>query len=170
MTIRTRYTKNGTPYAEQAVAAFHQALELNPNYSLAWGTLGSVLAIAGDAEESIKASQVALRSNPGDPSNFFRFTSLAEANYMLGRYEEAMDWARIAVNLKRDWFRGHHWVIGTLARLGRLEEARAAALVYLDLFPGGSLADAERYPQKSTAHRNQLLDDLRLAGLPTVPS
>jgi len=62
---------------DQAIAAFRRALEINPNYALAWGTLGSVLAIAGHAEESISASEVGIHSNPRDPSNFLRFTSLA---------------------------------------------------------------------------------------------
>ncbi len=154
---------------DQAIAALRRALELNPNYSLAWGILGSVLAIAGDAKGSIEACEISIRSNPRDPSNFFRFTSLAEANYMLGQFEAALEWAQKSVERRKDWFRGHHWAIASLVRLGRIAQAQAAVSMYLTQFPQGSLVDVEQFPQKSATNRADLLEALKLAGMPDRP-
>jgi len=68
---------------------------------------------------------------------------------MLGNFDAALEWAKESVDRQKDWFRAHHWVTESLVRLGRLEEARAAVRAYLEVFPHGSLADAEQYPQKS---------------------
>jgi adenylate cyclase len=152
--------------SDTAIAAFRRAIEINPNYALAWGTLGSVLAIDGKAQEAIAASEICIHSNPRDPSNFFRFTSLAEAHYMLGNLEASLEWARKSVGRQRNWFRAHHWVIASLMRLGRPAEARAAVDAYLQEFPQGSMADAESYPQRSATHREDLLASLRAAGMP----
>jgi TolB-like protein len=151
---------------DTAIAAFQRAIEINPNYALAWGTLGSVLAIDGKAKEAIAASEICIQSNPRDPSNFFRFTSLAEAHYMLGNFETSLEWARKSVDRRREWFRAHHWVIASLMRLGRPAEACAAVGAYLREFPQGSMADAESYPQRSATHREDLLASLRAAGMP----
>jgi TolB-like protein/Flp pilus assembly protein TadD len=151
---------------DRAITEFRRALELNPNYSLAYGMLGSALAVAGRPEESIAASEIALRSNPRDPSNFFRYTSLASAYFMLAQYDAAIEWARKSVEQKRDWFRGHHWLIASLAHSGRLEEARAAAKVYVEAFPNGSIRDADRYPLNAAAHKDNLISGLKMAGLP----
>jgi adenylate cyclase len=150
---------------DRAIAEFRRALELNPNYSLAYGMLGTALAVAGRPEESIAASEIAIRSNPRDPSNFFRYTALAAAYFMLGNYETAIEWARKSVEQKRDWFRAHQWLIASLAHSGRLEEAQSAVSAYLEIFPKGSLRDVDRYPLKSTVHKESLLLGLRKAGL-----
>jgi adenylate cyclase len=152
--------------SDRAIAAFRRALDLNPNYSLAYGMLGTALGVAGRPEESIAASEIAIRSNPRDPSNFFRYTALAGAHFMLGNYDVAIEWARKSVEQKRDWFRGHQWLIASLAHGGRLEEARAAAKEYLQVFPDGSVRDADRYPLNATTHKNNLILGLRMAGLP----
>ena len=149
-----------------AIAAFQRAIEINPNYALAWGTLGSVLAIDGKAEEAIAASEICIQSNPRDPSNFFRYTSLSEAYYMLGNFENSLEWARKSVDRQRNWFRGYHWVIASLMHLDRPAEARVAVGEYLQEFPQGSMADAEGYPQRSATHREDLLASLRAAGMP----
>ena len=57
---------------DQAIASLKRALQINPNCSLAFGTMGTVYAWSGQAEESIKNNEIALRINPRDPSIFFR--------------------------------------------------------------------------------------------------
>jgi tetratricopeptide (TPR) repeat protein len=63
--------------------------ELNPNYSLAYGSLGSILSESGDPEESIKNSEIAIRINPKDPSIFFRYYGIALAHFSASRYSDA---------------------------------------------------------------------------------
>jgi tetratricopeptide (TPR) repeat protein len=44
----------GFGYHDKAIAAYRRSLELNLNFLIALGNLGTVLALAGRAEESIR--------------------------------------------------------------------------------------------------------------------
>jgi Flp pilus assembly protein TadD len=92
--------------------------------------------------------------------------SLAAAHFIAGDFDAAVEWAQKSVERKPEWFRAHHWLIAGLARSGRLEEARSAVTEYLEVFPNGSLRDANRYPLKLAAHKESLFLGLRKAGLP----
>nr|WP_318246048.1 tetratricopeptide repeat protein [Seohaeicola saemankumensis] len=83
---------------DESLAALERAVELNPNCSLAHGSLGTLLGIMGRSEEAIENQKIAIRSNPLDPSIFFRFSGLALANYMAGRYPKAIEWAERAIH------------------------------------------------------------------------
>jgi tetratricopeptide (TPR) repeat protein len=72
-----------------AIAELKRAIELNPNCSLAYGSLGSILSESGDPEESIKNSEIAIRINPKDPSIFFRYYGIALAHFSASRYSDA---------------------------------------------------------------------------------
>ena len=152
--------------SDNAIAAFGRALELNPNYALAAGMLGTALAYAGKPKESIEATELAVRSNPRDPSIFFRFSGLAMAYFVAGNFDEAVQWAQKSIDRKREWHRAHLILIAGLAHGGRLEEARSAVAVYLQLFPNGSLRDLDRLAMKYPAHKESLLQGLQAAGLP----
>jgi adenylate cyclase len=152
--------------SDQAIAAYRRALELNPNFALAYGLLGTALAYAGEPEESIKATEVAIRSNPRDPSIFFRYSGLAMAHFIAGEFDEAVGWARKSIDRKREWHRAHLLLIASLSCSGRLEEARSAVAAYLRLFPQGSSHELDRIALKFPEHKERLRQALRAAGLP----
>ena len=79
----------GLGHHDKAIVAYRRALELNPNFLVAYGSLGTVLALAGRAEESIRNSQICIRLNPREPGNFFRFSGLALAYFV------AQDYAKV---------------------------------------------------------------------------
>ena len=64
-----------------AVMELERAVELNPNCSLAYGTLGTVLSFSGEPEKSIINNEIAIRLNPMNPSIFFRFSGIAMAHF-----------------------------------------------------------------------------------------
>jgi adenylate cyclase len=80
-----------------AISEVKRAIELNPNCSLAYGVLGNFLA-EKDPDESIKNNEIAIRTNPKDPSIFFRYYGMAMAHFIAGRYSEAVQWARKSVH------------------------------------------------------------------------
>ena len=43
---------------DDSLAAYRQALDINPNFFLAYGSLGTTLAFAGRAEESIENTMI----------------------------------------------------------------------------------------------------------------
>jgi hypothetical protein len=61
------------------MGADERAIEINPNFSLGYGSCGTMLAYAGRGEESVRKGLYAMRLNPKDPSIFFRYTALSIA-------------------------------------------------------------------------------------------
>jgi adenylate cyclase len=148
---------------DKAIAACEQAVSLDPNSSLNYMWLGLVLTWAGRAEEGIRYLQHAIRLNPFAPAIFFN--NLAVAYRDAGQYEKAIEECKKALQREPNTqFPYIHMAISYI-RLGREEEARAAAAEILRINPKFSL---ERYAKtlpftKPVADR--VVEDLRKVGL-----
>jgi TolB-like protein/class 3 adenylate cyclase len=152
---------------DKSVAEFERAIELNPNCSLAYGSLGTALSYSGEVEESIKNSLMAIRLNPKDFSIFFRFGGIAIAHYVGGRYSEAENWARKSVYRKSEWHIGHAMLAASLAQLDRAEEAQEAVRNYIQNFPNANIHGLlDLLPFKYSTDARRLEEGLRKAGLP----
>jgi TolB-like protein/Flp pilus assembly protein TadD len=152
---------------EMAVAALKRAIELNPNCSLAYGSLGTVLSINGDPSESIRNNEIAIRSNPKDPSIFYRYSGIAMAHFRQKRYSEASHWARKSINRKPDWRIGHAVLASSLAQLNLLEEAKEAVNNFLENIPNETISSLLKVlPFKKSDDTLQFVEGLRKAGLP----
>ena len=151
-----------------AIAELRYAIELNPNCSLAYGSLGSILCEFGDPEESIKNNEIAIRSNPKDPSIFFRFHGLALAHFSAGRYSEASLWARKSVHRKPSWRGGHAVLAASLAQLDLLIEAKEAVDNFLENCPFETISKLRNAMiiAGKPDHVNRFEEGLRKAGLP----
>jgi len=151
---------------ELAIAELKRAIELNPNCSLAFGTLGTILSYSGEPEESIKNNEIAIRLNPRDISIFFRYSGLAMAHFVAGRYSEAVQWARKSVQRKPIWRVGHAVLAASLAQLDLIKEAKAAVDNYLDNIPNETISKLRFLPFKNHIDARRLEDGLHKAGLP----
>jgi len=139
---------------------------LNPNCSLAYGSLGTALGLAGRTEEAIENQQIAIRSNPRDPSIFFPFTGMAMAHCLAGRHDRAADWTSRAIHRMPHWYIGHFLLIVAQMRMGQQDQARISTRRCLDCLPGARVADLGRVPLKDLAEMARFRDALRRAGLP----
>lgn len=151
---------------EESVAALERAVELNPNCSLAYGSLGTALSLVGRLEESITNQEIAIRSNPRDPSIFFRFTGIALAHLLAGRYDASVEWASRAVHRMPQWYFGHYLLAASHLQAGYPELAKAAIAYCREVLPDAKVADLDRVPLKDATKMEQLRDCLRKAGLP----
>jgi len=149
-----------------AIAELKRAIELNPNCSLAFGSLGTVLSYSGEPDESIKNNEIAIRLNPRDVSIFFRYSGLAMAHFIAGRYSEAVHWARKTINRKPNWRVGHAVLASSLAQLNLLEEAKEAVDNYLENLPDETISKLRFLPFKNHSDASRFLEGLRKAGLP----
>lgn len=150
-----------------AIAELKRAIELNPNYALAYGALGTIQSYIGDPNESIKNNEIALRANPLDPGNFFRYSGMAMAHFRAGRYSEASHWARKSIHRKQGWRIGHAVLAASLVQLKLLKEAKEAMKNYLENFPNETLSDLlNMFPIKGAESVKRFEDGLRIAGLP----
>ena len=148
-----------------AEAVLEKAIELNPNCSLAYGTLGTILAYSGQTDRSIRNNEIAMRLNPRDPSIFFRYIGLAVANYIGGRYDQSLDWAEKTVVSRPNFDYGHALLIASHAKLGQNQKASAALSRFLDASPDATISDLARMPFSSHRYFEQLAAGLRAAGL-----
>jgi len=150
----------------EAIAALERAVELNPNCSLAYGSLGTALGFVGRVDEAIANQEIAIRSNPRDPSIFFRFSGMALAHYMAGRYDTAVEWASKAVHRMPRWYIGHFILAASHMQAGQQGEAKAAIHHCREVMPDASVSHLDRIPLKDALKMEQLRDCLRKAGLP----
>jgi tetratricopeptide (TPR) repeat protein len=109
--------KRGT----EALAEYERLLTVNPNYAIAYNTLGYASAARGDfakAEDYLKRYRY-LAPDQANP-----FDSLGELYVLVGRYDEAEDVLKKAIAIKGDFFPayGH---LGTV-EIGRGNPAKAA--------------------------------------------
>ena len=118
-----------------AFAAFEAALAVSPSSALTY-ILGSVIfAWTGYAERAIEWGERGMRLSPFDPWAFAAFHSLTLGHFHLGRYEEATTAAHKAVQSNPAHSISYLLLAAPLAKLGRLEEAKAAAARVLELQP-----------------------------------
>ena len=150
---------------ERALASLRRALEINPNCSLAHGSIGTVLAWAGQHDASVASNEFALRINPQDPSIFFRHFGLALAHYLASRYERSLVHASAVLQMRPSWWLGRIVYAASCAQMGRRDEARAILDELTRVRPGMTTSSLGILPHAHPRDRKHLLDGLRLAGL-----
>jgi TolB-like protein len=148
---------------EQAVAAFERCLELNPNYSLGFASLGNTLIFAGEADRGIEHIDLALRCNPRDPYNFFRHQALALGYLLTDRLEEALVWSSRAMHRRPDYYLGQVVHTAILAALRRDADARVTWALAKASLARPEHGDLGWLPFKRAADRERL--EAALAGL-----
>ena len=118
-----------------AFAAFEAALAVSPSTAITYIQGSVVLALAGEAERAIEWGERGLRLSPLDPWRSSALLSFAVAKFHLGQYEEAAAEARKSVQSSPGFSIPYVALAASLAKLGRLDEARAAAARVLELQP-----------------------------------
>jgi TolB-like protein/two-component SAPR family response regulator/Flp pilus assembly protein TadD len=150
---------------ERALTSLRRALEINPNCSLAHGSIGTVLAWAGQHDASVASNEFALRINPQDPSIFFRHFGLALAHYLASRYEQSLFHASAVLQMRPSWWLGQIIYAASCAQMGRRDEARPILDELTRVRPGMTASKLGVLPHAHPHDREHLLDGLRLAGL-----
>ena len=156
---------------DQAIEGIERGIEINPNFSMLYGGMADALSYAGRSEEAIKNAMLALRLNPLDPANFFRFIAVARAYFCLGEYSDAIEWAKRALQRRPTLHEGHTLLIASLLTQGDLDRASNASARYLELFPEttvASLAELGTTAVQLQVHdREKVFKLLRKAGIPS---
>ncbi len=153
--------------ADEAMAEMRVALSINPNFSIGHSGLGMALVFNGETEEGLSVLEAGLRINPRAPFLFAFNTFLALGNYLAGRDEDAVRFARDSLRQRPDYLPASLFLAAALGQLGRKEEARDAGAAVLRLLPNFALARHERAtPICHEADRRRYIDGLRKAGLP----
>src|SRR5205823_1308644 len=149
-----------------AFTALEAALAISPSSALTY-ILGSViLGWSGEAERAIEWGERGMRLSPFDSWAFAAFDAQAMSHLLRGRYEAACRAAYKSVQANSAHSITYVQLAAALAKLGRLEEARAAAARVLDLHPPSRHSRQFAGVNCAPALAEALGDALRAAGLP----
>jgi TolB-like protein len=149
-----------------AFTAFEAALALSPSSALTFIFGSVILGWTGDADRAIAWGERGMRLSPFDSWGFAAFGSVALGHFLRGRYEESAKAAYKAVQSNPAHSINYVKLAAPLAKLGRLDEARAAAARALELHPAfrysRQFSGVDCAPELAAA----LGEALQAAGLP----
>ena len=152
---------------DAAVDLFERALHLNENSAFAWGIGGSTYCFLGRPDEALERLRNAWRLSPFDPLNFWFCTVAGIAEFVAGRYDQAIGWLRKAQRLNPRFSACNRTLTASLALAGDLGAAREASKRVLEIEPGFRVSVfASWYPLRRPGDLDRFADGLRLAGLP----
>lgn len=154
--------------AGAAHAAVGRALALNPNSAQALTIAGWVACWLCRPEEALAHLERAARLSPLSPELARVLSGIALAHLVAGRPEAALAAAGKALALQPDSSEPHRLLVLTLSRLGRHEDAVAAARRFREVAPAGArvAADVTRRLFSDRAFAEARIRALRAAGLP----
>ncbi|WP_299500582.1 LuxR C-terminal-related transcriptional regulator [uncultured Roseobacter sp.] len=147
---------------EQSLAAYQQAIDLNPNNAEMLVHLGWALTYAGEPDKGIEFIESAMERNPRYPGWYL--WDLAFAHLVAGRYAETAE----VMEQRSPKTTGTYELLAlAYAKLGRTEEAEAAREKVLAAAPQTSVARTERVePFLRPEDLERYLDLMRNAGFP----
>jgi TolB-like protein/class 3 adenylate cyclase/cytochrome c-type biogenesis protein CcmH/NrfG len=147
---------------EESDAEFSKALELDPNNANALATRAEISAYCGQPEIGIEHAQKALRLDPHPPGWYYWELGLAQ--YAARQYDRAIETLRKEITYRTG---SRRLLAASLAQLGRVEEARREAALFMANTPqftiGGWIATQ---PFRDEAVREHFIEGYRKAGLP----
>jgi tetratricopeptide (TPR) repeat protein len=103
--------------------------------------------------------------SPHDPQNAIFYVGLAAANYLAGRYTEAISFGSKAIRQRYGFTGGHRIYVASLAQAGQIDEARTALARLKELQPNLSIAWIEKYVPYTPGPMAKFLEGMRMAGL-----
>lgn len=152
---------------DAAVDLFDRALAANENSAFAWGVSASTYCFLGRGDDAMDRLRNARRLSPFDPLNFWFLTVAGIAEFVSGRYDQAIGWLYKAQRFNGRFSACHRTLTACLALSGEVEAAKVASNSLLLIEPSFRVSQfITRYPLRRKDDLNRLAEGLRLAGLP----
>ena len=150
---------------ERALEHEERAKALNPSSTWARAFLSCVLEFGGAPEKAVPELEAALRLDPHSPFATFFNADLAIAHFVQGHFNDAIEYARRAIDISPANVRALQRLTASLAQAGRIEEAQNAFRELLRRQPDLSAAYIEEtYPFRYAEDRELFIEGLRKAG------
>jgi tetratricopeptide (TPR) repeat protein len=164
------YVQMLTNRAAEGIGECEQALGLDRNLARAHTALGLGKFLLGRAAETEAHVKEALRLSPRDQFAFVWMHTIGISKTQLVADEEAVLWFRRGLEANRNHSLSHFHLASALARLGEMDQARAAVKAGLALDPSFNQRRlrVSEWSDKPTflAGRERLFEGMRLAGVP----
>jgi adenylate cyclase len=143
-----------------------RALSLDPNSAWAWGRSGWLNVHLARPDLAIEQFQHAIRLSPFDPAGFVCFFGVADAFFLKGEYDEAIEWSQKGMSQQPEAAWQLRVLVPALIHAGRREEADQAFRKLIEHYPGltiGKVRDALPFAVDMV---ERIADGLRQMGLP----
>ena len=129
--------------SEDAIAAFNQAIYLNPGHIPSLANLALTYDCMDKPDLALPVIELAVRLSAYDPRLFVWMPILALTHYLAGRYREALAACQRALAARPDYPVALRYLAATLGQLNRVADARPV-LALLRRFDG-DLAGSEAH-------------------------
>jgi adenylate cyclase len=147
-------------HRDASLAAYEQAIDLNPNDADILADMAIATRSSGDTSRALHLVQRAMRLNPFYPDVYLWI--LGETYFDLGDYEHAVG----TLQKMRNKSEGHRLLAASYAHLGKLEEARHHAQCVMAAHPNFSIEHWRNVPpDENPEPLERFIDGLRKAGL-----
>jgi len=161
-----------TRRAAESIAECEQALALDRNLASAHAFIGLAKYFLGRGAETEPHINEAFRLSPRDTVAHRWMVWVGLAKVQLGADAEAVIWMRRGIDANRNFSIAHFHLAAALARLGKLDEARAAVNAGLALDPCFTIrryrdftyATGDSSPPRTG--RERVAEGMRMAGVP----
>ncbi len=148
-------------------ALIDRSLVLNSNSAEAWHWGGWAKIFLSEPELAIERFARAMRLSPLDPMGQGTRAGTAYAHFFLGRYDEAVSWAAMALQDNPDFQPGLRIAAASNAMAGRPEQAHEAMVRLRQLNPALRVSNLkDQRPFRRAEELSRLEEGLRQAGLP----
>jgi len=117
---------------QKALEFFQEAIEKDPENTMAWNGLGYCHVGMNNPAAALKAYQQAIKTNPGDETLYY---ILGNYYVKLGQPPEAIKAYRQAIRMKPDFEEAHFKLGVVYSQLGRLDEGKNAFETVIRLNP-----------------------------------
>jgi DNA-binding winged helix-turn-helix (wHTH) protein/tetratricopeptide (TPR) repeat protein len=155
---------------QQAIAAFEEALKLNPNFANAHAELGLTMIDVGKPEKTAGHVQKALDINPDDFARYIWFSWAGLAALYMDQPGEALKWLRRSHEANRQYDNTVRLMAVAYAHAGNETEARKKMDEFLRMRPEAALRDWGRpfaMPHPNIAQqRARIRETMKRLGLP----
>ena len=152
---------------DEALDLFEEALALNQNSAFAWGLSALTLAYLGRPDEALERLQNVWRLNPFDPLNFYFWIVAGIAEFIAGRYDEAIVWLRKSRRASPRFIACLRMLAAALANSGDEAGARTIADELLAIDPTFRVSTfVSWYPLRREEDLSRLAKALLSAGVP----
>ncbi|KJC60479.1 adenylate cyclase [Bradyrhizobium sp. LTSPM299] len=152
-----------TRRAPQGIAECERALALDRNLADAHALIGIAKTYSDRSAEAEVHVNEALRLSPRDISAFRWLANVGFAKLQLAADLEAVNWFLRGVEANRNWPLTHFGLAATLAHLGKLDEAQAAAKTGFTFDPTFTIHRLMTFTHGRAA---RFADGLRMVGVP----
>jgi TolB-like protein len=145
-------------------AEWARSFELDPNHADAWAHHSDICYLRGQTTEGLEQIEKAFRLNPRPVSWYYWL--LGQAQYAVRQYEAAVMTLRHEETYRTGSRRN---LAASLAQLGRLEEARREAEMFLLSNPHFTISgwlSGQPFREEGNAVRDHFIEGYRKAGLP----